>query len=97
MGSEVEGHRFIESETVAIEYRLMTSLARPSATRTRPKRLAVLVNSANPATAETTAKDVQAAACGIRSQVEVLDASTSREIDGGLRNCFFCEPPNNSS
>jgi hypothetical protein len=47
----------------------------------------VLVNPANPATAETTARDVQAAARGIGSQVEGLDASTSREIDG--TDAFF--------
>jgi hypothetical protein len=57
----------------------------------------VLVNPANPATAETTARDVQAAACGIRTLVEVLDASTSREIDGAFATAFFSEPPNNSS
>src|SRR5262245_21041070 len=68
----LKGTGFIENETVAIEYRLMTSLARPGATRTRPKR------------------------CG-RSQVEVLDAGASREIEGAFATAFFCEPPNNSS
>jgi len=52
----------------------------------------VLVNPANPATAETTARDVQAAARGIGSQVEGLDASTSREIDGAFATVFFREP-----
>jgi len=51
-------------------------------------RVAVLVNPANPATAETTARDVQAAARGIGSQVELLDASTSREIDGAFATAF---------
>jgi hypothetical protein len=49
--------------------------------------------SANPATAETTARDVQAAARGIGSQVEGLDASTSRAIDGAFATAFFREPP----
>jgi hypothetical protein len=61
----LKGTGLIEGETVAIEYRLMTSLARPGATRTCPKR------------------------CGIRSQVEVLDASTSREIEGAFATAFF--------
>jgi hypothetical protein len=52
----------------------------------------VLVNPANPATAETTARDVQAAARGIGSRVEGLDASTSREIDGAFATAFFREP-----
>ena len=52
----------------------------------------MLVNTANPATAETTARDVQAAARGIGSQVEGLDASTSRQIDGVFETVFFREP-----
>jgi len=52
-------------------------------------RVAVLVYPANPATAETTARDAQAAARGIGSQVEGLDASTSREIDGALATAFL--------
>src|SRR5262249_31100489 len=56
-------------------------------------RVAVLVNPANPATVEIAARDVQAAARGVESQVEVLDASTSREIDGAFATAFFREPP----
>ena len=51
----------------------------------------MLVNPANPATAETTARDVQAAARGIGSQVEGLGASTSREIDGAFATAFFVD------
>jgi hypothetical protein len=57
----------------------------------------VLVNPANPATAETTARDVQAAARGIGSQVEGLDASTSREIHGAFATVFFANRPTHSS
>ena len=53
----------------------------------------VFVNPANPATAETTARDMQAAARGIGSQVEGLDASTSREIDGAFATAFFSRTP----
>ena len=53
----------------------------------------VFVNPANPATAETTARDVEAAARGIGSQVEGLDASTSRAIDGAFATAFFRESP----
>jgi putative tryptophan/tyrosine transport system substrate-binding protein len=46
-------------------------------------RVAVLVNPAN-ATAETTLQDVQEAARAIGLQIHVLNASTSREIDGAF-------------
>ena len=38
-------------------------------------------------------RDVQAAARGIGSKVEGLDASTSRVIDGAFATAFFREPP----
>ena len=47
-------------------------------------RVAVLVNPANPATAETTLRDVQAAARAMGLQIHVLNASTSREIDAAF-------------
>jgi len=47
-------------------------------------RVAVLVNPPNVATSETTVRDVEAAAHTIGLQVQVLKASTSREIDA----CF---------
>jgi putative tryptophan/tyrosine transport system substrate-binding protein len=44
-------------------------------------RVAALVNPANPANAESTAKDVQAAANALGLQVQIVNASASREID----------------
>jgi ABC-type uncharacterized transport system substrate-binding protein len=44
-------------------------------------RVAVLVNSANSAFAETTSKDVEPAARAMGLQIQFLKASTSREID----------------
>ena len=44
-------------------------------------RVAVLVNPANAAQTETTVKDVEVAARAMGLQIQVLNASTSREID----------------
>jgi putative ABC transport system substrate-binding protein len=52
----------------------------------------VLVNPANPATAETTLRDVQGAARAIGLQVQVLNASTSGEIDAAFAT-FVGEQP----
>ena len=47
-------------------------------------RVAVLVNPANAADTETTLRDVEAAARAIGLQIQVLNASTSREIDAAF-------------
>jgi putative ABC transport system substrate-binding protein len=47
-------------------------------------RVAVLVNPANAAFAETTLKDVEPAARAMGLQIQVLNASTSREIDAAF-------------
>ena len=47
-------------------------------------RVAVLVNPANAATTETTLRDVEAAARAMGLQIQVLNASTSREIDAAF-------------
>jgi putative ABC transport system substrate-binding protein len=47
-------------------------------------RVAVLVNPANPANAESTVKDVQAAAPAFGLQIQIFNASTSREIDSAF-------------
>jgi putative ABC transport system substrate-binding protein len=44
-------------------------------------RVAVLVNPANPANAESTVRDVETAARAMGLQIQVLNASDSREID----------------
>jgi putative tryptophan/tyrosine transport system substrate-binding protein len=49
-------------------------------------RLAVLVNPSNATISETTVRDVQAAARGMGVQVQVFNASTSREIDAAFAN-----------
>ena len=52
----------------------------------------MLVNPANPATAETTLRDVEAAARAMGLQIQVLNASTSREIDAAFAT-FVRERP----
>ena len=47
-------------------------------------RVAVLVNPANATSAETTLRDVQEAARTIGLQIQVLNASTIREIDAAF-------------
>ena len=47
-------------------------------------RVAVLVNPANAANAETTLRDVEPAARAMGLQIQVLNASTSREIDAAF-------------
>ena len=44
--------------------------------------MALLVNPTNPAIAETTTKDVQAAARALGLELHVLNASTERDFDG---------------
>ena len=52
----------------------------------------MLVNPANAANAETTLRDVEAAARAIGLQIQVLNASTSREIDAAFAT-FVRERP----
>ena len=78
----ITGVNIFTNELVAKRLELLRELV-PGATR-----VAVLVNPANPATAETTLRDVEAAANGIGLQVEVLNAGTSGEIDGAFAAAF---------
>ena len=55
-------------------------------------RVAVLVNPANAPTAETQLRDVQAAARAMGLQIQILNASTSREIDAAFAT-FVRERP----
>ena len=55
-------------------------------------RVAVLVNPANATSAETTLKDVQAAARAIGLQIQVFNASTSSEINAAFAT-FMRERP----
>ena len=47
-------------------------------------RIAVLVNPANAATAEATLRDIPEAARAIGLQIQMLNASTSREIEAAF-------------
>jgi putative ABC transport system substrate-binding protein len=55
-------------------------------------RIAVLVNPANATTTETTLRDVQPAARAMGLQIQVLNASTNREIDAAFAT-FVRERP----
>jgi putative tryptophan/tyrosine transport system substrate-binding protein len=71
----VTGVNFFTAEVAAKRLGLLRELV-PGA-----KRVAVLVNPANAFSAESVARDVQAAAPTLGLQIEVLNAATVREID----------------
>jgi putative ABC transport system substrate-binding protein len=75
-GGNMTGVNIFATELAAKRLDLLRELV-PGATR-----VAVLVNPANPA--ETTLRDVQVAARAIGLQVQVLNASTSGEIDAAF-------------
>jgi hypothetical protein len=56
----------------------------------------VLVNPANATTAETTLRDVEPAARAVGLQIQVLNASTSRELDTAFAT-FARERPGKSA
>jgi putative tryptophan/tyrosine transport system substrate-binding protein len=69
------GVNFFNAELVAKRLEILRELV-PAATR-----VAVLVNPSNTLNTETTLRDVQSAARAIGLQIQVLNASSSREID----------------
>jgi putative ABC transport system substrate-binding protein len=77
-GGNATGINFFNAEVVAKRLGLLHELV-PKAVR-----VAVLVNPTNAAGAETTSRDVQEAARAIGLQVQILNASTSREIDAAF-------------
>jgi putative ABC transport system substrate-binding protein len=77
-GGNVTGINFLSTELTAKRLELLHELV-PAATR-----VAVLVNPANATNTETTLKDVEPAAHAIGLQIQVLNASTSREIDAAF-------------
>jgi putative tryptophan/tyrosine transport system substrate-binding protein len=77
-GGNLTGINFFNSELIAKRVELLRELV-PMATR-----VAVLVNPADAKNTRTTLKDVEAAARAIGLQIQVLDASTSREIDAAF-------------
>jgi putative ABC transport system substrate-binding protein len=85
-GGNLTGVNFLTSELQAKRLELLRELV------PRAARVAVLVNSANAATAESTLRDVEAAARAVGLQIQVHNASTSREIDAAFTT-FMRERP----
>ncbi len=81
-GGNLTGVNIFSNELAAKRLELLRELMPGAA------RVAVLVNPANSGTAESTSRDAQAAARDMGMQVQVLSASTSREIDENLRSAF---------
>ena len=77
-GGNITGINFFSGELVAKRLELLRELV-PAATR-----VAVLVNPTNAANTETTTRDVQAAARAMGLQIQLLNASSSREIDAAF-------------
>jgi putative tryptophan/tyrosine transport system substrate-binding protein len=74
-GGNATGINILSGELVAKRLELLRELVPGAA------RVAVLVNPTNAANTETTLRDVELAARTIGLQIQVLNASTSREID----------------
>jgi ABC-type uncharacterized transport system substrate-binding protein len=77
-GGNATGVNFFLNEAVAKRLGLLHDLV-PTAVR-----LGVMVNPANTASAEATLREVREAAAGIGLEVQVLKASTAREIEAGF-------------
>jgi putative ABC transport system substrate-binding protein len=77
-GGNLTGINFFAGELAAKRLELLRELVPGAA------RVAVLVNPANATTAETTLREAQAAARAMGLQVQVLNASTSREINSAF-------------
>ena len=74
-GGNATGINFLASEVMAKRLGLLHDLV-PKAVR-----IAVLINPANAPTAETTLRETSVAAHGLGLQIQILNASTSREIE----------------
>jgi len=85
-GGNLTGTNFLSAELTAKRLLLLRELV-PSA-----DRVAVLVNPANVTTTETTLRDVEPAARATGLQIQVFNASTSREIDSAFA-AFMRERP----
>jgi putative ABC transport system substrate-binding protein len=77
-GGNATGINFLTSEVVAKRLGLLHDLV-PTAVR-----IAVLINPANAPTAETTLLDIPEAARSLGLQIQILNASTSREIEAAF-------------
>ena len=85
-GGNVTGINFFAGELVAKRLELLRELV-PSATR-----VAVLVNPTNAPNTEVTLRDVQPAARAMGLQIQIFNASSSREIDSAFAS-FMRERP----
>ena len=85
-GGNATGVNFFVGELVAKRLELLRELV-PAATR-----VAVLVNPANAPNTEATLRDVEAAARAMGLQIQVLNASTARDIDFAFAS-FMRERP----
>ena len=77
-GGNATGINILIAELTAKRLGLLRELVPAAA------RVAVLVNPANATNAESTLRDVEAAARAVGLQIQVLNASTSREIDAAF-------------
>jgi putative ABC transport system substrate-binding protein len=77
-GGNVTGINFFTGELAAKRLELLRELLPGEA------RVGVLVNPANATTAETTLRDVEVAARAMGLEIQVLNASTSRELDAAF-------------
>ena len=77
-GGNLTGVNFFVGELTAKRLELLRELVPGAA------RVAVLVNPANAANAETTLRDVEPAARAMGLQIQILNASTSREIEAAF-------------
>jgi putative ABC transport system substrate-binding protein len=85
-GGNLTGINFVVGELTAKRLELLRALV-PAATR-----VAGLVNPAHATNTETTLRDVEPAARAMGLQIQVLNASTSREIDAAFAT-IVCERP----
>ena len=85
-GGNLTGINIFNGELTAKRLELLREMVPGAA------RVAVLLNPANATTAETTLRDVAAAARAMGLQIQVLNASTSREIDAAFAT-FVRERP----
>jgi putative ABC transport system substrate-binding protein len=77
-GGNATGINYFNAEVIAKRLRLLHDLV------PKPVRVAVLVNPANAAVAESTLRDLQEAAPTIGLQIQILNASTIGEIDAAF-------------
>jgi putative tryptophan/tyrosine transport system substrate-binding protein len=79
-GSNLTGVNFLNRELAAKQLELLRELVPGAA------RVAVLVNPADARVTESTLRDVEPAARALGLQIQILNASTSREIDAAFAN-----------